>query len=299
MLFRRFSALVLVAGLVLASCGGAPSNAASTVYDLTLRPQVFASQDVTVLGVYLWKPGDPSTAVLLPGVSTAPVGVSDAQPIYASVACQPNGPCAPSNTVGVPTTGAVWLDNFPAAVTADLHRPTDSVWGDVEVTGRFERGNFGPAGAYQLRINVSKARAMPKIERVVSALDKAQPLSAGAVSLFDLADRPGDFVGKAVTTQGYYFWSPATSGLLVEQVTREKNADNTAGIDPHPAGRIIALDGFPPDVSQHINVGEGNAYVWGLIELTGTFETSGKWGPNGEYDKHFVIDNGKVKVLGK
>lgn len=254
---------------------------------------------MTAIGTYLWKPGSPSVAVLLPGVSTAVDGVNDAQPIYASVSCDASHQCSADTTaVGVPATGAVWLDNFPADVTASLHRPANSVWGTVEVTGRFELGAFGPEGAYQYRLDVKAAKALQKVEAEVAQLPN-QPLAAGKTSFFDLAERPAEFTGKPITTQAYYFWSPATSGLLVERVSRERTPDLPAGLNPRPEGRTIALDGFPPDLSQQLNVGEGNSYVWGLVEVTGTLETGGKWGPNGEYDKHFVIDNGKATPLGK
>src|SRR3954451_1541682 len=125
--------------LLLAGCAGESLlSTTPTVYDLTQRPATFANKDVTVQGYYLWKPGNPASSVLVPGLSTAD-GVRDAQPIYASVNCAADGTCSPTTTaVGVPATGAVWLDGFPADVTASLHTPGDSVWGVVEVSGRFE-----------------------------------------------------------------------------------------------------------------------------------------------------------------
>jgi hypothetical protein len=59
----------------------------------------------------------------------------------------------------------------------------------------------------------------------------------------------------------------------------------------------IALDGFPPEISAQLNVGENNSFVWGLVEVTGTFETGGPWGPNGEHQQHITIKDGQVKVL--
>ena len=35
-----------------------------TVYDLTQRPADFANKEVTVLGVYIWKPGNPGISLL-------------------------------------------------------------------------------------------------------------------------------------------------------------------------------------------------------------------------------------------
>ncbi|MBA3946990.1 MAG: hypothetical protein H0X37_20810 [Herpetosiphonaceae bacterium] len=297
MSLRRMQfAILLVAALILISCSA--SSGPTMIYDLTQHPNTFRNKEVTVLGTYLWKPGNPGTAVLLPGLSTSD-GVNDAQPVYASVVCAANGECSPNTTaVGVPATGAVWLDNFPAAVSADLHRPSDSVWGVVQVTGTFETGHFGPGGTYNYRMNVRQAQAMQKVERVVAALPN-KPLGAGKVTFFELVDHPDQYAGQQVTTQAYYFWSPATSGTLAEKVSREQSADAPAGLNPRPEGRIAALDGFPPDLSKQLNVGEGNSFVWGVVEVTGKWETNGKWGPNGEYKEHFVIDHGKAKIISK
>ena len=287
----------MLAGLVACDSGQLPFGSTPTIYDLTQRPAEFADKDVTVLGYYLWKPGDPATSVLIPAVSTLD-GVRDAQPIFASVECGADGACEPSTTaIGEPSTGSVWLEGFPPEVTADLHTPGDAVWGVVEVTGRFETGGrFGPDGGYRHRLQVTSARAMDKVERVVATLPEGTP-GPGIVPLLDLVAGPDQYAGQEVTTQGYYFWSPRTSGLLAESVSRETTPENAAGLDPMPVGKMIALDGFPPDLSAQLNVGENNSYVWGLVEVTGTFETGGPWGPNGEYQQHLAIKDGRVKVL--
>ena len=267
-----------------------------TIYDLTQRPAEFANKDVTAIGFYLWKPGDPALSILTPGLNSAD-GIRDAQPIYASVECASNGTCAPSATIGVPSTGAVWVDNFPQQVSATLHTPADSVWGVVEVKGRFETGGgFGPDKSYQHRLQVTSARSLENIERIVATLPQ-EPPGEGKVSFPELVDRPEQYAGKEVTTQAYYYWSQPTSGLLTEAVTREKSPDNEAGVNPMPSGKAIALDGFPPELSAQLHLGENNSYVWGLVEVTGTFESGGTWGPNGEYTQHFTITNGQVKVL--
>lgn len=298
--WKSFGRVVLFGvALALSSACARPQlfSTTPTIYDVTQHPADFANKDVTIQGYYLWKPGNPHISVLIPGVSTAD-DVRDAQPIYASVECAPNGVCKPSTTaVGTPSTGSIWLEGFPPDVTASLHTPGDSVWGVVEVTGRFENGGgYGPDKTYRYQMQVKSARALEKVEREVATLPK-QPLGAGKVSLLDLAAKPEQFAGKDVTTQGYYFWSPATSGLLAENVSREKSAQSKSGVNPMPGGKIIALDGFPPDLSAQINVGENNSYVWGLVEVTGTFETGGNWGPNGQYKQHLTIKNGQVKVL--
>ena len=284
--------------LLLTACSGPPlTRSTPLVFDLTQRPSEFANKDVTVQGFYLSKPGDPPLSVLVPAVNTAD-GVRDAQPIYASVECAADGQCKPSSTViGEPSTGAVWLEGFPADVATQLHTPGDAVWGVVEVTGRFENaGGYGPDQSYRYRMTVQRATALEKIERIVSSLPEGAP-GEGQVAFRDLAGKPEQYTGQEVTTQAYYFWSPSTAGLLTEAVTREKTPEAEAGLSPTPGGEAIALDGFPPELSAQLNVGENNSYVWGLVEVTGTFETGGPWGPNGEYHEHFTIKENRVKVL--
>ncbi len=77
---RRLVIILFV--LALTACAEAPGlfNTPPTIYDLTQRPKEFAGKEITAQGVYLWKPGDPATSVLLPGVSTAD-SARDAQPI--------------------------------------------------------------------------------------------------------------------------------------------------------------------------------------------------------------------------
>jgi hypothetical protein len=291
---RAFVLILALAALLLSACGGAASpfslNTPPTIYDLTQRPQEFAGREVTAQGYYLWKPGDPAVSLLLPGLSTA-VDSSDAQPIYASVECQPNGECKPSTTtVGEASTGSIWLDNFPAEVTADLHRPGDAVYGVVEVTGVFEaNGGYGPDGSYQYRMDVRSARPLQKVERLVSSVPN-EPLGEGKTTIFELSTNPAQYDGQTVTTQGYYFWTPATGGSLVESVEREKTgADDTIGIAPQQAGVIMGLDGFPAEQSGALNVGPNGTFVWGKVEVTGTFQT-GAFGPDGRYPQQIVVE---------
>lgn len=292
--------VIAICALFLSACGGTAgfSSDPPTIYDLTQRPNEFAGKEVTATGVYLWRPGDPGMSVLLPGVHTAPDSVLDAQPIYASVECDAAGNCKPSKTqVGTANTGAVWLENFPADVTTDLHRPGDAVWGDVQVTGTFENaGGYGPGGEYRYRMLVTSAKPLQKVERLVSAVEN-KPLGDGKVTIFELTDNPDQYNGQQVTTQGYYFWSPATQGMFVEKVEREKNGDDEAGLAPLPAGRTMGLDGFPAELSSQLNVGPNGTFVWGLVEVTGTIQT-GTFGPNGAYKQQIKLDGSQsVKVL--
>lgn len=295
----RVRGLVLVfCALLLAACSGPAGllNTPPTIYDLTQRPKEFAGKEVTAQGYYLWRPGNPAISLLLPGVDTLESSL-DAQPIPASVQCDAAGACKPStDQAGELSTGSVWLDNFPAEVTADLHRPGDAVWGVVEVTGVFEAaGGYGPDGSYKYRMQVKRAKPLEQVARDVAAVEN-KPLGAGKVSIFELAADPAKYNGQKVTSQGYYFWTPATQGSFVEKVVREKSDDpqNAAGLAPMQDGITLGMDGFPADKSGELNVGPSGTFVWGLVEVTGTFQT-GDFGPDGRYKQQIKVED--VKVL--
>ncbi|GIV97085.1 MAG: hypothetical protein KatS3mg057_1742 [Herpetosiphonaceae bacterium] len=268
---RALATLLVLLSFALSACA-LSGNSPETVYDLIEQPERYSGQQVTVLGTYLWKPGNPALSVLVPGVSTTDAG-TDAQPLGE----------------------AVWLEGFPAEVTADLHRPGDAVYGVVEVTGQFEQGgNYGPEGSYSRRLVVTSARVVERIERITVQAPKSVP--EGVTPLQALFDDPGRYHGQRVTTRGYYFWSPATAGLLAAGVEAEK-VDGVsdpqiaaAGINPRPLEPFMAMDGFPPELSPMLHVGPGNSFVWGLVEVTGLFETGGAWGPNGTLQHHFQIE---------
>lgn len=289
---RARPALLLSVAWLLAACGGTLDllGTTPTIYDLTLKPAEFSGKDVTAIGVYLWKPGEPGMSVLLPGVSTLPDSVADAQPIYASVECDTAGACKlKQQAAGTPDTGAVWLDNFPAEITIDLHRPDDSVWGWVEVTGKFESGgSFGPDGQYRNRMTVANARALKKVERIVSAVEN-RPLGDGKTTIFELADDPAKYEGQRITSQGYYFWSPATQGSFVEKVERERAEESAAGLAPTAGGIVFGIEGFPAEKSGELNVGPNGTFVWGLVEISGVFQ-QGAFGPDGRYKQQIVVD---------
>lgn len=295
--WRAHSVLVLCLAPLLAACSSAagPSSTTPTVYDLTLKPGEYSGKEVTAIGAYLWKPGEPGMSVLVPGVSTLPDSGADVQPVYASVSCDASNVCTlKEQEAGTPDTGAVWLDSFPAEVTADLHRPDDGVWGYVEVKGTFEAGgSFGPDGQYRNRMNVSGARALKKVERIVSAVEN-QPLGEGKTSIFELAAEPAKYEGQRVTSQGYYFWSPATQGTFAEKIERERTEETAAGVAPTAGGIVMSIEGFPAEKSAELKVGPNNSFVWGLVEVSGVFQ-QGAFGPDGRFKQQIVVD--EVTVL--
>jgi hypothetical protein len=274
---RRLAAVAAVVMVFLAACSSLGLGSSDTVYSLLKNPDQYHGQQVTVLGYYLAKPGSPELSLLVPGVTTNDAG-ADTQPLGDSI----------------------WVDGFPAELKADLHHSVDAVYGAVKLTGSFENGGrFGPDGSYARRLSVSSVEVAEEIERFTVSVPGDAP--AGVTPLGELFKDPGRFAGQRVTTRGYYFWSPATSGLLAEGVSAERLAEGVdpalaaAGSNPRPDGQYMAMDGFPPELSSALHIGPANSFVWGLVELTGTFETGGNWGVGGSIPHHFQIE--QVKPL--
>jgi hypothetical protein len=247
--------VLLLSVLVLAACGGGGSSL--YVPDLLAKSSEYNGKDVSVSGAYLDRGG---ARVLALGVSTLDNGL-DAQ------------------ALGDP----IWLEGFPDAVTADLHRPGDAVYGFVRVNGRFESGSFGPDGAFKHRITVTSAEPIERVRRTEVRI-KDEPLGEGKVSLFELVRNPAQYNGQQVTTQGYYFWNSVIF-VLAEGISTEEDGSN-----PQPVGAVIWMEGFPPDVSGQLNVGPNTSFVWGKVEVTGQFSGGGNFGKDGAYPAQLVLD---------
>lgn len=257
-------ALLLSSLVLLATCGGQGGVAGTSLYvqDVTAQAQQFSGQEITVDGAYVWRPGDPGLSVLALGVSTLDNGL-DAQPL------------------GEP----IWVEGFPAEVTENLHRPGDSVYGFVRVSGLFETGGgFGPDGAYQYRLQVASAEPIEQIRRIEHRIEDAD-LGEGKVSFFELRQNPEAYNGQTVTTRGFYFWNSVIF-VLAEGISTEED-----GSSPQPIGDAIWMEGFPPDKSAELNLGPNNSYVWGLVEVTGTFQTGGGFGRDGAYQSIFFVES--------
>lgn len=232
------------------------------VPDLLNNADRYNGSEVSVQGAYLGRPGKPATTLLSLGVSTQDNGL-DAQPL------------------GDP----IWLEGFPEAQLRDqLHQPGDAVYGFVNVSGRFERGTFGPANAYKYRITVTKAEPIERVRRTEVRISGSP--GEGKVALPELANNPTATNGKVVTTQGYYFWN-GTVNVLAEGVSAEEDGSN-----PQPIGKIIWMEGFPPPVSGQLKVGPGSppSYVWGKVEVMGQFQGGGSYGKDGAYNAFIQLD---------
>lgn len=257
-------ALLSAAMVLLATCGGQGSTPGATLYvqQVTNNPQEFDGKAITVDGAYLWRPGDPTVSVLALGVSTLDNGL-DAQPLGETI----------------------WLEGFPADVTSALHRPGDAVYGFVRVAGNFSSGGgFGPGGQYQHQLTVTRAEPIEQVRRVEQKIED-RPLGDGKVSFFELQRNPEQYNGQTITTQGYYFWNSVIY-VLAEGVSTEED-----GASPQPIGAPIWMEGFPPDKSAELNVGPNNSYVWGRVEVTGTFQTGGGFGKDGAYQSLFTVES--------
>lgn len=250
--------------VLLGTCGN-KTGGVLYVHQIIEKAQEYAGREVTIDGAYVWRPGDPDLSVLALGVSTLDSGL-DAKPL------------------GEP----IWVENFPAEVTADLHRPGDAVYGFVRVTGMFETGGrYGPNGAYSHRLQVSQAQSIERIKRIEHTIKKA-PLGPGKVTFFELQSNPPAYHGKKVTTRGYYFWN-SMIWVLAEGVATEQD-----GSSPQPLGTPIWMEGFPPQLSEQLTIGPGNSYVWGLVEVTGTFQTGGGFGHHGSYQHILFVESASV-----
>ncbi len=254
--------LLLVSTVLLAACG--TGKDVLYVQDVIQEAQTYTGQEITIDGAYVWRP-DPMISVLALGVSTLDSGL-DARPLG----------------------DAIWVEDFPADITADLHRPGDAVYGFVRVTGRFEtNGTFGPEGQYQHRLQVMQAEPIERIRYIEHTISNSSP-GEGKVSLFELQANPQQYNGQRITTQGYYFWNTLI-WVLSEGVSTEEG-----GSSPQPMGNPIWMEGFPPDVSTQLNVGPNNSYVWGKVEVTGIFQTGGGYGRDAAYQSILTVESAQA-----
>lgn len=267
--FRRLLAALIGAALLVAC--SAPGRTADCpdcplyVPDLQARAAELSGKEISVQGAYLERDG---RTVIALGVSTLDNGL-DAQ------------------ALGDP----IWVEGFPGGVTDSLHRPGDSIYGFVRAVGRFEAGgSYGPDGAYKYRLQVSSAEPIETIRRTEVRVED-RPLGDGKVSLLEIARNPAAYSGKTVTTQGYYFWNSVIF-VLAEGISTEEDGSN-----PQPVGKVIWMEGFPPDESGKLNLGPNNSFVWGLVEVTGPLQTGGQFGKDGAYPEFLQVQS--ARALGK
>jgi hypothetical protein len=253
--------VMLLAATMLSTCAGGTSGDSLYVPDLTQNPQAYAGQEITVDGAYLWRPDLQGAAVLALGVSTLDNGL-DAQPL------------------GDP----ILVENFPAEATTDLHQPGDAVYGFVRVSGRFEAdGGYGPGGGYKYRLTVADAEAIERVLRTTEETPRSA-MPEGVISIYDLAANPERYNGQTITVRGYYFWNSVIY-VLADGVSTEED-----GTSPKPEGNQVWMEGFSPEESAKLNLGPNNSYVWGYVEVTGSFQTGGGFGKDGAYQSILNVE---------
>lgn len=234
------------------------------IADVTNSIDSYVGKDITVAGAYIQRSGEAPLSILAAGVSTLDTGL-DAQPLG----------------------DAIWVDNMSEEVASNLHRPGDAVYGFVKLTGRIEAGTYGPNGAYTHRIAVTQSEAIEQINRIENRIENVA-LGDGKVSFFELADNGSAYNNQTVTTQGYYFWNSVIY-VLAEGIAVEED-----GGSPQPIGKIIWMEGFPPDKSAELNVGPNNSFVWGKVEVTGSFLSGGQFGREGAYQSILYVTSAEV-----
>ncbi len=262
--------LVLLAlGSALTACGLSDAggllgrDSALYVPDLLNKAQNYNGKTITVDGAYIGR-DQANLSVLSLGVSTLDNGL-DAQP------------------VGDP----IWLEGFPKAATSGLHQPGDAVYGFVRVQGQFDSGGtYGPDNKYKYRIRVTSAEPIERVQRQEVRVSSA-PLGDGKVALLDLLKDPAKYNGQTITTQGYYFWNSIIF-VLAEGISTEAD-----GSSPQPAGKTIWMEGFPADESGKLHLGPNNSFVWGLVEVTGTFKSGGSFGKDGAYTEFLQVTSAR------
>jgi hypothetical protein len=252
---------LLVVVPALAACGG---PASLYVPDLLANAPQYNGKDITVQGAYLERNGE---SVLALGLSTLDNGL-DAQALGEQI----------------------WVEGLPGDVSSALHRPGDSVYGFVKISGRFETGGkYGPNGQFTHRLTVAQAEAIERVRRNEVRVAN-QSLGAGKVSFAELSANDAQYNGQTVTTQGYYFWNSVIY-VLAEGISTEDDGSN-----PQPVGKTIWMEGFPPDESGKLNLGPGNppAFVWGLVEVTGSYQSGGAFGKDGMYSSILQVQSAKA-----
>jgi hypothetical protein len=267
-------AAFLLGALLLAACAQLGTLASSDLYvpELIAKAQDFNGKQVTVNGYYVRRSGEPAVSVLAPVVSTLDNGL-DAQP----------------------AGDAIWVDGFPDAALAGLHQPGDAIYGLVRMSGQFDAaGGYGPGGSYKYQIRVASAEPIEQVRRTEVRVP-AGALGDGKVALLDLTKDAAKYNGQTITTQGYYFWNGLIY-VLAEGISSEED-----GGSPQPIGKQIWMEGFPPDESGKLHLGPGNppSYVWGLVEVTGPFQSGGNFGKDGKYTEILNVSAAKSLETGK
>lgn len=105
---------------------------------------------------------------------------------------------------------------------------------------------------------------------------------AGAsVPFYELIANPARYYGQEVTVLGFYYQKGAEE-VLVVGVRTDDGFQN-----PVPLGDPICLQGMPAAVREQLNAAAGAVY--GMVQVTGRFESSGSAGATCPYPSRLVV----------
>lgn len=130
----------------------------------------------------------------------------------------------------------------------------------------------------------SNLRKLVLICGLLSVLVLAACGQDSALSVQKLVSDASQYNGKQITVNGFYLKggeNPAASVLAPVIST----LDN--GLSARANGDIIWVDGFPDAVLSQLHQPGDSTY--GLVRMTGQFETGGKYGPEGRYKYHMQV----------
>src|SRR5262245_10203703 len=99
-----------------------------------------------------------------------------------------------------------------------------------------------------------------------------------------LIERAQDYNGKQITVDGFYLKGGADPNLSVLAPV-VSTLDN--GLNAQPNGEVIWVDGFPEAVLSKLHQ-PGDA-IYGLVRVTGQFESGGRYGPEGKYKYRLLV----------
>ncbi len=112
----------------------------------------------------------------------------------------------------------------------------------------------------------------------------------GSIPFYELASNPARYNQQDVTVLGFYYQKEADR-LLVVGVRTDDGFQN-----PVPLGDAIWVEQMPQAVLDKLNSASGAIY--GMVQVSGRFETGGAFGPDGNYSSRLVIpDPSRVVAL--
>jgi len=111
-----------------------------------------------------------------------------------------------------------------------------------------------------------------------------------SVPFYELVSNPERYYGQEVTVLGFYY-QKGTEEVLVVGVRTDDGFQN-----PVPLGDPICIEGMPSSVREQLNAASGAVY--GMVQVSGRFESSGPAGAACPYPSRLVIgDEGRVIAL--